>query len=213
VNMSRPKILLADDHTMFAQGLQSLLEEEFELVGTVADGQALVEAAHRLHPDVIIVDISMPGLNGFDAVRQLKKEDMTAKIIFLTMHADDSLVAEAFRCGGSGYVLKQSAGEELIAAIGQVLAGHVYVTPILARESARCESKGMDGTQKLKLTPRQREVLQLIIEGCTMKEIAARLGISTRTAESHKYALMDGLGVESTAELIQYPIKLGLTST
>jgi DNA-binding NarL/FixJ family response regulator len=211
--MTRLKILLADDHTMFAQGLQSLLEDEFELVGTVADGQALVEAAHRLDPDVIIVDISMPGLNGFDAVRQLKKEDMTAKIIFLTMHSDESLVAEAFRCGGSGYVLKQSAGEELISAIGQVLAGHEYVTPHLARESARGESKRIDGTQKLKLTPRQREVLQLIIEGCTMKEIAARLGISTRTAESHKYEMMEGLGVESTAELIQYAIKLGLTST
>jgi DNA-binding NarL/FixJ family response regulator len=211
--MSRPKILLADDHTMFAQGLQSLLEDEFELVGTVADGQALVEAAHRLDPDVIIVDISMPGLNGFDAVRQLKKEDMTAKIIFLTMHADDSLVAEAFRCGGSGYVLKQSAGEELISAIGQVLAGHEYVTPLLASASARSESKRIDGIQKLKLTPRQREVLQLIIEGCTMKEIAARLGISTRTAESHKYEMMEGLGVGSTAELIQYAIKLGLTST
>jgi DNA-binding NarL/FixJ family response regulator len=211
--MSRPKILLADDHTMFAQGLQSLLEDEFELVGTVADGQALVEAAHQLDLDVIIVDISMPGLNGFDAVRQLKKEDMPAKIIFLTMHADDSLVAEAFRCGGSGYVLKQSAGEELISAIGQVLAGHKYVTPLLARDSARSESKRIDGTQKLKLTPRQREVLQLIIEGCTMKEIAARLGISTRTAESHKYEMMEGLGVESSAELIQYAIKLGLTST
>jgi DNA-binding NarL/FixJ family response regulator len=211
--MIRPKILLADDHTMFVQGLQSLLEDEFELVGTVPDGQALVEAAHQLDPDVIIVDISMPGLNGFDAVRQLKKEGMPVKIIFLTMHADESLVAEAFRCGGSGYILKQSAGEELISAIGQVLGGHEYVTPLLARESARGESKRMDVTQKLKLTPRQREVLQLIIEGCTMKEIAARLGISTRTAESHKYEMMEGLGVESTAELIQYAIKLGLTST
>ena len=211
--MSRPKILLADDHKMFAQGLRSLLEDEFELVGTVADGQALVEAAHELDPDVIIVDISMPVLNGFDAVRQLKKEGTQARIIFLTMHADASLVAEAFRCGGSGYVLKQSAGEELISVIGQVLAGHEYVTPLVVRESARGLSKGSDRTQTLRLTPRQREVLQLIIEGCTMREIASRLGISTRTAESHKYEMMEGLGVESTAELIQYAIKLGLTST
>jgi len=211
--MSRARILLADDHKMFAQGLQSLLEDEFELVGTAADGQALVEAAHRLDPDIIVVDISMPGLNGLDAVRQLKKEDVSARIIFLTMHADQSLVAEAFRCGGSGYVLKQSAGEELISAIRQVLAGQEYVTPLLAAELARGLSKRIDRTQKLRLTPRQREVLQLVIEGCTMREIAARLGISTRTAESHKYEMMEGLGVESTAELIQYAIKLGLTST
>jgi len=211
--VSRPRILLADDHTMFAQGLRSLLEDEFELVGTVADGQALVEAAHQLNPDVIVIDISMPVLNGFDAARQLKKEELPARIIFLTMHADDSLVAEAFRCGGSGYVLKQSAGEELITAIGEVLAGNEYVTPLLATESASGQSKQIDPDQKLRLTPRQREVLQLIIEGHTMKEIAARLGISTRTAESHKYEMMQGLGVESTAELIQYAIKLGLTST
>jgi DNA-binding NarL/FixJ family response regulator len=211
--MNRLKILLADDHMMFAQGLRSFLEDEFELVGTVADGQALVEAAHRLNPDVIVVDISMPVLNGFDAVRQLKKEGTTAKIIFLTMHADASLMAEAFRCGGSGYVLKQSAGEELIFAIGQVLAGQEYITPLVATESARGQSKGIDATQKLRLTPRQREVLQLVIEGCTMKEIATRLGISTRTAESHKYEMMEGLGVQTTAELIQYAIKLGLTST
>jgi DNA-binding NarL/FixJ family response regulator len=211
--MSRPKLLLADDHTMFSQGLQSLLEDEFDLVGAVGDGEALVEAAVRLNPDVIVVDISMPVMNGFDAVRQLKKQGVTARIIFLTMHADDRLLAEAFRCGGSGYVLKQSAGEELIAGIRQVLAGHKYVTPLIASEWAQDVSKRVDGTQKLTLTPRQREVLQLVIEGCTMKEIATRLGISTRTAESHKYEMMEGLGVETTAELIQYAVKLGLTST
>jgi DNA-binding NarL/FixJ family response regulator len=211
--MSRPRILLADDHKMFAQGLRGLLEDEFELVGSVPDGPSLVEAAHELEPDVIVVDISMPVLNGFDAVRQLKKEGAPARIIFLTMHADQSLVAEAFRCGCSGYVLKQSAGEELIHAIKQVLAGHEYVTPLVAAESARGLRGEIDRTQTLRLTPRQREVLQLIIDGLTMKEIAARLGISTRTAESHKYEMMEGLGVETTAELIQYALKLGLTST
>jgi DNA-binding NarL/FixJ family response regulator len=211
--MNRPRVLLADDHTMFSQGLQSLLEDDFDLVGAVADGEALVEAARRLNPDVIIVDISMPVMNGLDAVRQLKKDGATAKIIFLTMHADDRLLAEAFRCGGSGYVLKQSAGEELITGIGKVLAGQKYVTPLIATEWAEDLTKRVRGTQKLTLTPRQREVLQLVIEGCTMKEIATRLGISTRTAESHKYEIMEGLGVESTAELIQYAVKLGLTST
>ena len=211
--MSRPRVLLADDHTMFSQGLQSLLEDDFDLVGAVADGEALVEAARRLNPDVIIVDISMPVMNGLDAVRQLKKDGATAKIIFLTMHADDRLLAEAFRCGGSGYVLKQSAGEELITGIGKVLAGQKYVTPLIATEWAEDLSKQVRGTQKLTLTPRQREVLQLVIEGCTMKEIASRLGISTRTAETHKYEIMEGLGVGTTAELIQYAVKLGLTST
>jgi DNA-binding NarL/FixJ family response regulator len=210
--MSRTKVLLADDHQMFSQGLQGLLEDEFELVGTVADGQALVEAAQRLDPDVIVVDISMPVLNGLDAVRQLKAQGVRAKIVFLTMHADDRLLAEAFRCGGTGYVLKQSAGEELILAIRQVLAGHKYVTPLIATEWAQDISQSMDGAKKSTLTSRQREVLQLVIEGCTMKEVATRLGISTRTAESHKYEMMEGLGVDNTAELIQYAIKLGLTS-
>jgi DNA-binding NarL/FixJ family response regulator len=211
--MNRPRLLLADDHTMFSQGLQSLLEDEFELVGVVGDGEALVEAAGRLKPDVIVVDISMPVMNGLDAARQLKKEGTAAKIIFLTMHADDRLLAEAFRCGGMGYVLKQSAGEELITGIKQVLAGHKYVTPLIATEWAEDLSMRVRGSQKLTLTPRQREVLQLVIDGCTMKEIATRLGISTRTAESHKYEMMEGLGVETTAELIQYAVKLGLTST
>jgi DNA-binding NarL/FixJ family response regulator len=209
--MSCPKILLADDHTRFVQGLQSFLEDEFELVGTVSDGQDLAEAARNLDPDVIVVDISMPVMNGLDAVRQLVNEGTSAKIVFLTMHADEQLMAEAFRCGGSGYVLKQSAGEELITAIRQVLAGHEYVPPLVAAESAR--DPGRHQAQSLRLTPRQREVLQLVIEGMTMKEVAARLGISTRTAESHKYEMMEGLGVETTAELIQYAIKLGLTST
>jgi DNA-binding NarL/FixJ family response regulator len=210
--MSRPSILLADDHKMFAQGLHGLLEDEFDLVGTVGDGQALVDAAWKLKPDVIVVDISMPVLNGLDAVRQLKALGVKARIIFLTMHADDRLLAEAFRCGGAGYVLKQSAGDELILAIRKVLAGHKYVTPLIATEWVQNISKRIDGGKKLALTPRQREVLQLIIEGCTMKEIATRLGISARTAESHKYEMMEELGVENTAELIQYAIKLGLTS-
>ena len=211
--MNRTKILLADDHKMFAQGLRALLEDEFELVGTVENGQDLVAAANEFKPDVIVADISMPVMNGLDAVRQLKENGVTAKVIFLTMHADDRLLAEAFRCGGSGYVLKQSAGEELTLAIRQVLAGHKYVTPLLAKEWAADVSKRIDGKKKLTLTPRQREVLKLVIEGCTMKEVAQRMGISTRTAESHKYEMMEGLGVDTTAALIQYAIKLGMTGT
>lgn len=205
--MSRPRILIADDHKMFAQGLQSLLEDEFELAGTVGDGQALLNETARLKPDLILVDISMPVLNGLDAARRLKEKYQNLKIVFLTMHADDRLLSQAFRAGASGYVLKQSAGDELVFAIKQVLAGKIYITPLIATEWARdLFEKG-----RQHLTQRQREVLKLVIEGCTMKEVAARLGISTRTAESHKYQMMEGLGVENTAELIRYAIKLGLT--
>jgi len=209
--MKRTRVLIADDHKMFAQGLKSLLEDEFDLVGIVVDGQALVEAVEILRPDLIVVDISMPVLNGLDAVRQLRAKGNDVKVVFLTMHADDRLLAEAFRCGGSGYVLKQSAGEDLIFGIKQVLDGHRYVTPLIASEWIHDLAGRVEQTKKLSLTPRQREVLQLVIEGCTMKEIATKLGISTRTAESHKYEMMQGLGVESSAELVQYALKLGLT--
>jgi DNA-binding NarL/FixJ family response regulator len=210
--MKRTTILIADDHKMFAQGLASLLEEEFELVGIVENGKALIEAATRLEPEVIVVDISMPILNGFDAVRRLKQSGTTAKVIFLTMHADSRLLSEALRCGGVGYVLKQSAGEDLVHAIRQVIAGHNYVTPDVQSEW-QTSLGPHENEKRLNLTPRQREVLQLLSAGLTMKEIASRLGISTRTAESHKYEMMEGLGVGSTAELVQYAIKLGITST
>jgi len=210
--MKRTTILIADDHKMFAQGLASLLEEEFELVGIVENGKALIEAATRLEPEVIVVDISMPILNGFDAVRRLKQSGTTAKVIFLTMHADSRLLAEAIRCGGAGYVLKQSAGEDLVHAIREVIAGHNYVTPEVQSE-LQTNLAPHENKKHLNLTPRQREVLQLLSAGLTMKEIASRLGISTRTAESHKYEMMEGLGVGSTAELVQYAIKLGITST
>lgn len=209
--MKRPRILLADDHKMFAQGLETLLQDEFELLATVENGQDLVEAAIRLSPDVIVVDISMPVLNGFDAVRQLKKKGSSAKVIFLTMHAGTSLVAEAIRCGASGYVLKQSAGEELISAITQVSEGKAYLPPLREMEFDHSVDRG--GSHSPNLTPRQREVLRLIAQGRTMKEIAAQLGISTRTAESHKYEMMEGLGIQTTAELVQYAVQLGLIST
>ena len=207
--MNPVRVLVADDHMMFAQGLEGLLRDEVELLGTVNDGLALVDAAKRLKPDLIIVDISMPLLNGFDAVRRLKKEGSDAKIIFLTMHNDDGLVAEAFHCGGSGYVLKQSAGEELVNAIREVAQGNEYLTPAVATDTVKALIKQTDS---VRLTPRQREVLQLISEGFTMKEIGGKLGISMRTAESHKYEMMEALGVDNTPELIRYALKLGLVS-
>jgi DNA-binding NarL/FixJ family response regulator len=185
-----------------------MLRDEFDFLARVGDGQALVESAMELDPDVIIVDISMPVLNGFDAVNQLRKMGSKAKVIFLTMHLDDSLVAEAFRCGASAYVLKQSAGEELISAIDRVLEGKTYITP-LANEQQVALKKAM---HSMKLTPRQTEVVKLIAQGRTMKEVANELGISTRTAESHKYEIMSDLGLETTAELVRYAIRLGLIS-
>jgi len=194
---------------LFAEGLQSLLRDEFELLGTVANGKELVEATHRLNPEVILVDISMPVLNGFDAVRRIRKDGNSAKVIFLTMHDDETLVAEAFRCGGSGYVLKQAAGEELVTAIREVAQGNNYLTPLVTSKPVEPLASG---TSRLTLTPRQREVLKLISEGMTMKEIAVELNISTRTAESHKYEMMQALGVETTAELIRYALRIGLIS-
>lgn len=211
--MTRPTILIADDHKMFAQGLAGLLEDEFDLVAIVENGQALIDEVDRVQPDLIIVDISMPVLNGLDAVRRLMQKHSTAKVVFLTMHADTRLLREAFQCGGVGYVLKQSAGEELIFALRQVMAGRKYISPTIERERDK-ESQALSAPvykENFTLTPRQREVLQLLSAGYTMKEIANRLNISTRTAESYKYQIMEGLGVQSTAELIQYAIKLGLT--
>ena len=207
--MSRIQLLLADDHTMFAQGLRSLLGDEFHLLGTASNGKELVELAPRLNPEVILVDISMPVLNGFDAVRQLKQNGCEAKVIFLTMHDDPALLAEAFRCGASGYILKHSAGEELANAIREVAQGNKYISPLI-RDLPADVTAGRP--HRISITPRQREVLELIGRGLTMKEIAAELNISTRTAESHKYEMMQSLGVETTAELIRFSLRVGLIS-
>lgn len=212
--LSRTTVLLADDHLIVAEGLQSLLRQTVKLVGTVGDGRALVETARRLQPDVIVTDITMPLLNGLDAVRQLKSEGIAAKVIVLTMHKDAQLAEEAFRVGVCGYILKQSAGDELLTAISEVVQGRLYLTPLITKDliSVLLESQGAAKPQEPQLTPRQREVLQLIAEGRTMKEAAAILNISARTAETHKYEMMQSLGVQTTAELIQYAIRLHLIS-
>lgn len=205
--MDRIRLLVADDHVMFAQGLESILRDEFDLLGTAGNGEELVEATIRLDPEVILVDISMPVLNGFDAVRRIKQAGSAARVIFLTMHNDATLLAEAFRCGASGYILKQAAGEELVNAIREVAQGNSYISPLVTHRPTKLVT---DSTPKPTLTPRQREVLELISRGLTMKEIAIQLNISTRTAESHKYEMMQALGVETTAELIGYSLRLGL---
>lgn len=203
------RVLLADDHTMVAEGLGRLLKEHYELVGTAANGLELVKEALRLKPDVIVADMSMPVLSGLDAVRRIKKEGVDARVIFVTMHADAQLAAEALRAGASGYLLKQSAGEELITAVQEAMLGRVYLTPLIAKDLiATLSSPGADSAERL--TPRQREVLRLIAEGRRMKEIAAVLQLSTRTVETHKYDMMQTLGIQSTAELVRYAIQHGL---
>jgi DNA-binding NarL/FixJ family response regulator len=212
--MKRPTLLLADDHTILTEGLKSLLEKDFDLVATVGDGRALVEAAKQLKPDIIVADISMPLLNGLDALRLLKKEGCTSKLIFLTMHANAHYAAEGFRAGASGYLLKHSAGEELITAIREVLRGRSYISPLIADDLLTNLTQPTDrvSSRVAELTFRQREVLQLIAEGHAVKEIGAILHISARTVESHKYDMMQTLGVKSMAELVQYAIKMGLVS-
>jgi DNA-binding NarL/FixJ family response regulator len=207
----RARVLLADDHAIVAEGLSTILKSRFDLVGTVGDGSQLIDATRKLRPDVIVADIDMPVLSGLEALRRLKAAKSEAKVILLTMHADAQLATEACRAGAAGYVLKQSAGEELIAAIQEVLQGRTYLTPLITKEVIASLTETMPELA-VKLTPRQREVLQLIAEGKRMKEIGAILELSTRTVESHKYEMMRALGVESTAELVRYAIQIGLVA-
>jgi len=206
--MSRPRVLLADDHRMLTDALKRVLEPRCEVVGTVDDGRALVEAAGKLQPDVVVLDIAMPRLNGLDAARQLKAKAPTAKLIFMTMHNDPYLVKEAFRAGGSAFLLKEAAAAELTDALEEVLRGGSYVTPSaaggLSNISLR-DPKNRDHTPEP--TPRQREVIQLLAEGRSMKEVAATLQITLRTVAGHKYAVMELLQVKTNAELFQYAVK------
>src|SRR5882724_4212769 len=211
--MPRTKVLLADDHAVVAQGLEALLKDSFDLVGVVHDGRALLDAVETLQPDVVVTDISMPLLNGLDAVRQMRVRRPSLKVVVLTMHNDTQLAVEAFRAGASGYVLKVAAGEELILAIQQVALGRPHASALLGKNLITILMEaGGDAPGDAPLTARQREVLQLIAEGRTMKEVASILNISPRTAESHKYEIMRVLGAGTTAALIQYAIRLKLVA-
>lgn len=212
--MPKPRILLADDHALVLEGFRRILEGHYELVGTVGDGHALLEAARTLQPDIVILDVSMPLLNGIDAAAQLKKICPKAKIIVVTMHADTDYVRSAFEAGASAYVLKRSAVDELEQAIRAVVAGHSYITPLITKElvdvfvSKTSEKSG--GTYSL--TRRQREVLQMLAEGRTSKEIASLLNVSPRTVEFHKGQIMDHLNLQTTADLIKYALTHGIVS-
>ncbi len=210
--MSRPRVLLADDHPIVSEGLQSLLSARFDVVGVVEDGQALLEAARTLAPDVVVADISMPLVNGIEATRRLQREQPQIKVVILTMHREEAYARRALEAGASGYVLKVSAADELLTAVDAALAGTTFVTPELAGvlDGRVAGMQGSDASEPRSLTPRQREILQLLAAGRTAKEIGAILGISARTVESHKYELMEALGLERSAELVQFAVKHGL---
>jgi DNA-binding NarL/FixJ family response regulator len=204
-----PRTLLADDHTIVAEGLSRLLTEHCDLVGIASDGPGLVAAAVELQPEVIIADLSMPGLSGLEAIPVLRARGITARIIILTMYSDPQLARNALEAGALGYVLKQAAGQELIAAIEAARAGRVFVSPQI--ELGTTPPNGV--APQIKLTPRQREILALIARGYRMKQIATTLRLSRRTVEAHKYEMMRALGVRSTIDLVRYAASLGLTQT
>jgi DNA-binding NarL/FixJ family response regulator len=208
----RPRVLLADDHLIVAEALKSLLAQEFDLVGVVEDGRALVEAAGKLRPDVIVADVTMPHLNGIDALIQLRQSGDRVPVVFLTMHRDVSFARRALDAGASGFVLKHSAPAELLSALRAALEGKTYLTPQLAAEVLEAVKQGpaQAGDPIASITARQREVLQLLAEGHPAKEIAAKLSISSRTVEFHKYQMMETLGLRTNAELIHFAIKHGL---
>ncbi|MFZ5876611.1 MAG: response regulator [Nitrospirota bacterium] len=212
--MTKPRVILADDHRMVTEGLRSIIETAFDLVDIVEDGQALLEAVQRQRPDLVVLDVSMPALNGIDAAEQLRKDNPNLKIVFLTMHRDVLYVRRAFENGASAYVLKHSAPAELILAMREALQGRTYVTRELVADAAEIMNSRVDGrrTSSIGLTPRRREILQLVAEGRSAKEVGKILHISSRTVEYHKYRIMDDFNLRTTADVIQFAMRHGLRS-
>ena len=211
--MTPPRVLLADDHTLVAEAFKQLLEPEYSVVGTVTDGRTLLAVAPKLNPDIILLDISMPLLNGLDAGRRLKQAMPAVKLIYLTVNEDPQLAAEAFRLGAVGYVVKSAVASELFQAIQEVLKGRQYMSPLVTQGLADSlqNPKHKHGSERL--TVRQREVLQLLAEGHAMKQVAAILDITARTVAFHKYRIMDELGFKTNAELIRFAVKQHIVST
>ena len=210
---SRPRVLLADDHQMLLDALKRVLEPRCEVVGMVSDGRELLTAAAKLQPEIVVLDIAMPQLNGLDAARRLKPVMPKLKFIFMTMNEDPELVGEAFRAGASAFLLKQGAAFELMEAIEKVLKGGSYVTPSAAEGQAKISLREPKAREHVaEPTPRQREVIQLLAEGRSMKEIASVLKITKRTVAAHKYAVMELLQLKTNADLVQYAIKRRIIS-
>lgn len=213
--MKKVRVLLADDHRMVVEGLKRLLESEFEMAGVVENGRALLAAARELQPDVIVSDITMPELNGIEALEELKKINPDARLVFLTMHDNIAYARRALDAGALGYVLKHAAPEELIMAVRAASAGRTFVSPAIAGELMKAMRDGhaTDGDPILKLTLRQREILRLLVDGHSAKVIAARLEISARTVEFHKYSMMELLGVSTSADLIRFALRSGVSES
>jgi DNA-binding NarL/FixJ family response regulator len=205
--MGATRVLLADDHTLLLGAFEKLLASECDVVGTVSDGRELVAAARRLKPDVIVLDIGMPLLNGLEAGRQIKQAFPAIKLVYLTMNEDTDLAAEAFRAGASAYLLKRSATVELLTAIREVTNGRSYVTPLVTAGLVGSFMQPQEKKPQHQLTPRQREVLQLLAEGHSMKQVADMLNVTPRTVQFHKYSMMQQLGIKTSAELIQFAVK------
>ena len=207
--MAKPRVILADDHTLILEAFEKLLAPECDVVAKVTDGRALIEAVKEHRPDIVVLDLGMPLLNGLDAARQIKQNDRSVRLVFVTMNEDPDIAAEAFRAGGSAYLLKRSAGSELLTAIREAMRHRSYVTPLvtegmlgsLINPTSSAESSSRE------LTSRQREVLQLLAEGKSMKEVASILNVSARTVAFHKYRMMEQLKIRTNAELIQYAIR------
>lgn len=210
--MGRPRILLGDDHAMFSEGLRAILEPHFDVVGTAENGLEVIAAVQQLKPDVVVMDISMPLLNGIGAAGRLQKMDAPPKIVFLSMHADATFATEAFRAGAAAYVLKSSSASEIVTAIQEAIRGRTYISPTIAGDvlSGLMAARKHPEKQAPELTPRQKEVLQLIAEGKSPKEIAGILDVSPRTVEFHKYRIMEIAGARTIAELTRYAITHGL---
>ncbi|MFO1313605.1 MAG: response regulator transcription factor [Burkholderiales bacterium] len=210
--MTRPTIVLADDHRIVAEGLKNILAEHFELLGVAADGEEMLDAARTLRPDAIVADVTMPVLSGIEALERLRKEGLDIPVVFLTMHRDVEYAAQALEAGAAGYVLKHAAPGELVQAVRVALEGGTFVSPSLAAalfQATRGRTRE-SGDARFTLSSRQREILRLLADGGSAKEIARTLDISSRTVEFHKYRIMESLGLKSTAELIQFAIRHGI---
>jgi len=205
--MAKPRVILADDHTLLLEAFEKLLSAECDVVARVADGRALVDAVREHHPDVVVLDLAMPLLNGLDAARQIKQMNRSVRLVFVTMNEDPDLAAEAFRAGGSAYLLKRSAAAELLTAIREAMRHRSYVTPLVTEGMLGSLMQPASETPAQQLTSRQREVLQLLAEGKSMKEVATILNVTARTVAFHKYRIMEQLRIKTNAELIQYAIK------
>ena len=205
--MSKPRVIIADDHTMLVEAFEKLLSPECDVVAKVADGRALLTAVNELKPDVVVLDLSMPLLNGLDAARQIKQSHPSVRLVFVTMNEDPDLAAQAFRIGGAAYLLKRSAGSELLTAIREAMRHRSYVTPLVTEGMLGSLMHAQSEPSTPQLTARQREVLQLLAEGKSMKEVASILNVAPRTVAFHKYRMMEQLKIRTNAELIQYAIR------